>query len=116
MKKTYLVYAGIGIALIMGIYFVTFVFGESSHVQKITVSMKNYNYYPNTFTVNVNQLVEITLDGSVGGCYRSFVIEGMGINKYSKTPSDKITFTPLRTGIFQFRCSMGMGRGTMVVR
>lgn len=88
----------------------------SSEAQKITLSMKNYNYYPNTITVNVNQPVEITLDSSVFGCYRAFTIREFGISEYSATPNDKITFTPTKQGTFQFSCSMGMGIGTIIVK
>ena len=83
--------------------------------QKITLGMKNYNYYPNKITVKVNQPVEITLDNSVKGCYRSFNIRSLGVSKYSSSPSDKITFTPTQTGTFSFACSMGMGYGTIIV-
>lgn len=88
---------------------------QTGDVQKITLSMKNYNYYPNTITVKANQPVEITLDNSVKGCYRSFTIKSFGVSKYSSGPSDTIKFTPAQTGTFSFACSMGMGHGTIIV-
>lgn len=87
----------------------------SGEVQEITLSMKNYNYYPNTITVKAGQPVSITLDNSVGGCYRSFVIRDLGVSKYTKSPSDTIDFTPTKKGTFRFACSMGMGTGTIIV-
>lgn len=84
-------------------------------VQKIVLGMKNYNYYPNTIKVKAGQPVEITLDSSVRGCYRSFVIKDLGVSMYSKTPEVKINFTPTKKGTFRFACSMGMGTGTIIV-
>ena len=83
--------------------------------QKITLSTKNYNYYPNTINVKEGKPVEITLDKSVTGCLRSFVIKDLGVNDVSSNPNDKITFTPTKKGTFTFACSMGMGYGKIVV-
>ena len=88
----------------------------SDQVQKVNIGMKDYNYYPTTITVKEGQPVEITLDNSVGGCYRSFNIPQFGISQYSSSSSDKIIFTPTQKGTFQFRCGMGMGRGTIIVQ
>lgn len=88
---------------------------DSGESQKVIIGMKNGNYYPNTITVKANQPVEITLDNSVGGCFRSFVIKDFGVSKYSKDPSQKIVFTPTKTGTFRFQCGMGMGTGTLIV-
>ncbi|HLC54048.1 MAG TPA: cupredoxin domain-containing protein [Candidatus Nanoarchaeia archaeon] len=83
--------------------------------QKVTIGMKNGNYYPNTLTVNAGQPVELALDSSVTGCFRSFTIRELGISKYVKTPADTITFTLPRAGTYAFACSMGMGYGTLIV-
>ncbi|MBS3066870.1 cupredoxin domain-containing protein [Candidatus Pacearchaeota archaeon] len=88
---------------------------SNADAQKVTLGIKNYNYYPNTITVKVDKPVEITLDSSVVGCYRSFVVPEFKVNGYSANPSQKITFTPPKTGTFRFQCSMGMGRGTLIV-
>ena len=88
---------------------------NSGDVQKVTLSMKNYNYYPNTIKVREGVPVEITLDERVVGCLRAFTIKDLGINIYSKTPNDKITFTPDKKGTFRFSCTMGMGTGTFIV-
>ena len=85
----------------------------SGEVQKVTLGMKNGNYYPNTLTVNAGQPVELALDSSVAGCFRSFTIRELGISQYAKTVSDKITFTLPSAGTYAFACSMGMGSGTL---
>ena len=88
---------------------------SDGNVQKVVIGMKNSNYYPNTIKVKVNKPVSISLDNSVGGCYRSFTIREFGIAKYLKTPQDTIEFTPNKKGTFRFACSMGMGTGTLIV-
>lgn len=123
MKNTTLL-ALVAIVVVIAGYFVFANLGSSSNsstasggdIQKITLSFRNYNYYPNIITVNANQPVEITLDSSVGGCYRSFTIPALGISQYSKAPTNKITFTPAKKGTFTFACSMGMGTGTIIVQ
>ena len=84
-------------------------------VQKIVLSLKNYNYYPNTITVKSGEPVRIYLDESVTGCLRSFTIRDFGVAKYLQSPSDYVEFTPNKKGNFRFACAMGMGTGTLVV-
>ena len=88
---------------------------ETTETQKITLSYKNGNYYPNTITAKANEPVEITLGSSVKGCYRSFTISALNVRKYLATPSDSVTFTPAQKGTYRFACSMGMGTGTLIV-
>ncbi|MEK6842395.1 MAG: cupredoxin domain-containing protein [Nanoarchaeota archaeon] len=88
---------------------------ENGDVQKIVLGVKNLNYYPNTITVESGKPVRIYLDETVSGCLRSFAIREFGISKYLKTPQDSLVFTPTKKGTFGFSCSMGMGRGTLVV-
>ncbi|MFA5797072.1 MAG: cupredoxin domain-containing protein [Candidatus Woesearchaeota archaeon] len=84
-------------------------------MQKIILSMKNYNYYPQTITVKQGIPVRLTLDSTVAGCYRSFQIPALGVNSYSKNPAETVDFTPTTKGTFKFQCSMGMGYGTIIV-
>ena len=84
-------------------------------VQKVTLSLKDYNYYPNTIKVKAGQPVSITLDKSISGCFRSFTIKELGVFKNSKTPEDTIDFLPEKKGTYRFACSMGMGFGTLIV-
>lgn len=88
--------------------------GSSDNVQKITLSFGS-NYEPNTIEVKQGVPVEITLDSGVTGCYRAFTIPQLGVSKISKSPSDKIIFTPDKAGIFRFQCGMNMGYGTIIV-
>lgn len=83
--------------------------------QQVTLGMKNYNYYPQEVKVKAGQPVEITLDNSVYGCLRAFTIRELGVSKLSRSPDEKIIFTPDRKGTFTFSCSMGMGYGKLVV-
>ena len=87
----------------------------TSNTQEITLSMKNYNYYPQTIIVKQGIPVRLTLDSTVAGCYRSFQIPALGVNSYSKNPAETVDFTPTTKGTFKFQCSMGMGYGTIIV-
>lgn len=89
--------------------------GNTGNAQQVTLGMKNGNYFPSTITVKANQPVELTLDSSVVGCFRSFTIRDLGVADLSNNPSDTIIFTPTKTGTFRFSCSMGMGFGTIIV-
>jgi len=129
-KRTIFLIIGIFIIVMVGYFFISekFLTGDSisgnavystgdtnsNNIQKITLGFKN-NYYPNTITVKVDKSVEITLDSSVRGCYRSFNIPQFGISVYSQNPSDTIKFIPNKKGQFEFKCGMGMGRGTIIV-
>ncbi len=87
---------------------------SDSNVQKVTLSFGS-NYAPSTINVKAGTPVEITLDDSVSGCFRAFRIPELKFFKISTSPSDKITFTPDKPGIYRFQCSMNMGYGTLVV-
>lgn len=88
---------------------------KSGDVQNVVLGIKNYNYYPNTINVKVGMPVRISLDESVFGCYRSFTIRELSVNKYLKSPEEYVEFTPTKTGTYRFACSMGMGTGTLIV-
>ena len=87
----------------------------SGNVQKVTLSIKNSNYYPQVIKASEGVPVELTLDSSVSGCLRGFVISDLGVRANSRSPSDTIKFTPTKKGTFRFSCPMGMGTGTIVV-
>ena len=124
IKKTNL-YFTLLLILIVGTGFVFLRGGNSElgdnvavgngEVQKIILSEKNLNYYPDMIKVKVGQPVSISLDSSVQGCLRSFTIRDLGVAKYVKTPQETIDFTPNKKGTFTFSCSMNMGYGKIVV-
>lgn len=89
---------------------------DNGDYQKVVLSIKNGNYYPNAVTVDSGKPVRIYLDKTVGGCYRSFTVRSFGISQYLKTPNDYVEFTPTKPGTYAFSCSMNMGRGTLVVK
>ncbi len=91
------------------------VFNTEKEMQEVNLGMKNYNYYPDIIKVKAGQPVALTLDNSVKGCLRSFTVKELGVSKFSKSPSEKITFTPIKKGTFAFACSMGMGYGKLIV-
>jgi plastocyanin domain-containing protein len=123
MKNIWIVLIIIILIVGLGVFFIkgSNVLGNSSggsdkdSVQKVTLSIKNANYFPQTITVKVNEPVRIYLDSSVTGCYRAFTINELGISKYLEYPTDYIEFTPTKKGSFKFACSMGMGTGTLIV-
>ena len=121
-NTTLLIIAGIVILVIGGFIFLnsskTPATGNATadgNTQKIVLSYKNGNYYPNTITVKSGEKVSISLDNSIQGCLRSFTIPAFGVSKYLPNPADSVEFTPDKAGTYKFQCSMGMGTGTLVV-
>jgi len=87
----------------------------NGETQKVVISYKNYNYYPQEIRVKAGIPVSISLDNSVVGCFRYFTIRDLGLSKNLATPSDTLTFTPTKKGTYRFACGMGMGYGTLIV-
>jgi len=125
MEKTTIYGIGIFLLIVIGGYFLigsseninenVVDSGNSGDFQKVTIGMKNYNYYPNIINVEAGKTVRLSLDSSVSGCFRDFTIRELGIRKYLRTPSDYVEFTPTKPGTYRFACSMGMGTGTLIV-
>ncbi|MDA3836207.1 MAG: cupredoxin domain-containing protein [Nanoarchaeota archaeon] len=86
---------------------------SSGDVQHIVIGMQNYNYAPNVIHVKAGVPVSISLDDSVGGCYRDFMVPGLKLRKYMKTSGDTLEFT-LPKGSYVFACSMYMGQGKII--
>ena len=122
MKKKLMI-IGIIVLIALGIFFVSQSKSavpsqevpRTGDAQKVTLSMKDLNYYPQTITVKAGTPVELTLDKSVTGCLRAFTIPDLGITKYAKSPNDVIRFMPTTPGTYRFACTMGMGYGTLIV-
>ena len=84
-------------------------------VQKVILSSKNLNYYPQEVEVKAGQPVSISLDSNVKGCLRAFYIRDLDLGKVLRTPQDTLDFTPTKKGTYTFSCSMGMGYGKLIV-
>ena len=90
---------------------------DSGEYQEFTLSLGASNYDPETITVEAGKPVRITADlNSLTGCFRTFLIPDLGIKKQFKAGDDTLEFTPTEKGTYSFRCSMGMGRGTLIVQ
>ncbi len=89
--------------------------GNNGEVQKIVLSEKGLNYYPNTINVKAGEPVSISLDEKVKGCLRAITIRDLGLSKYLKTTLDTLDFTPTKKGAFTIACTMGMGYGKLIV-
>lgn len=90
--------------------------GGSGEIQEVTLSWKGSNYDPQIIRVNAGAPIRITADlEKITGCFRSLVIPDLGVRKYFKEGDNTLTFTPQKKGTFGFSCSMGMGRGTIIV-
>lgn len=87
----------------------------TGEINEVTLSLKDYNYSPNTIKVKAGDTIRISLDSSVTGCLRDFTIRDFGVRKYLKTPEDYVEFVANKRGTFTFACSMGMGTGVLIV-
>ena len=92
------------------------VYVGNGEVQKVDLSVKDYNYFPQVINLKYNVPAEIIVDTSkVKGCLQSIVIPGFNVRKYV-TPSDNvIKFLPNKKGEFSYSCAMGMGYGKIIV-
>lgn len=87
-------------------------------IQKVTLYVSNSGYSPKTFRVKVGVPVELTLEtsGEVYSCATAFTFKAFDIYELLSPKDSKVhTFTPDKTGIYTFSCSMGMYSGTMEV-
>lgn len=93
----------------------TMISNNPEKIQKINMTVKNSNYYPDKIYLKKNQPVEITLDNNARGCFRYIVIDELNIILHSQNPEKKITFTPSKRGVFEFHCNSGLGDGKIIV-
>lgn len=85
-------------------------------IQSVNLTMDNYNYYPDTIIVKRGIPVKITMSSNVQGCYRSLIIPSLNLSKVFSSEGDYLEFTPQNSGTIPFSCSMGMGRGKIIVQ
>ena len=91
---------------------------QNGNVQEINMRAEPLGYDPDYITVKKGIPVKINIAASQdAGCTRSIVFPDFGINKViPRGGSGVIEFTPTKEGTYQFRCSMNMARGTLVVQ
>ena len=84
--------------------------------QQVKLSWGKLNYEPSEIRLKNNIPVKIIADTNrLTGCYRSFNIPGLGLSKYFNEKDNILEFTPEKTGVFKFTCSMGMAGGKLIV-
>ncbi|MBI2572518.1 hypothetical protein HYV86_01550 [Candidatus Woesearchaeota archaeon] len=64
-------------------------------------------------TLNLNEPVVLTNDGTLRGCSTFIVQKDLGLR--ADISSKGHPFTPTKTGTFTYTCSMGMYLGTMTI-
>ena len=85
-------------------------------VQIVNLGVANYNYDPETITVQSNKKVRIVGNmQQLKGCLRAFTIPDLSIRKTFTGNDNVLEFTPDKKGTFGFSCSMGMGIGKLIV-
>lgn len=90
--------------------------GES--LSDIAITIDEYGYTPNRFTVAKGSEVTLRLTASGrGSCAQAFTIPSLGIQKLVQTGTTEIVkfTTPNEPTEISFMCSMGMYRGTIKV-
>ncbi len=85
-------------------------------MQVVNLGWGVLNYKPDVITVKAGTPVRIKADMTrLRGCYRSFIIRGMGVVGQFTNSKPYIDFFPEKPGKYTFSCSMNMARGTLIV-
>ena len=85
-------------------------------VQVATLSWGKFNYEPQAIKLKANVPAKIVADTDrLQGCFRSFTIPELGIQKSFTEQDNSLEFMPDKKGTYAFGCAMGMGRGTLVI-
>ena len=90
---------------------------ETNDGTQVVNSTLSSGGYP-AITVHAGTPVKWVIDapeGSINGCNNRMIIQEYGIEHRFKTGENVITFTPTKTGKFQYTCWMGMIRSTITV-
>ncbi len=88
----------------------------SGQVQEVTISTGPGGYQLSAPSVKKGVLVRMTGDLSkLYGCMRALTIPQLGVSKIFSQGDNVLEFTPQKEGTFLMSCSMGMGRGQLVV-
>ena len=83
----------------------------------VTINVSGNGYKSNVNTLKVGVPVKLTLiTNGVRSCARAFTIPALGISKIlPETGSTVIEFTPTKTGLLTYTCSMGMYSGSFKI-
>ncbi len=85
-------------------------------MQVVRLSWGKFNYDPEVIHVKAHQPVRIVADTErLTGCFRSIVIPELHVQYTFTERYNSFEFTPEKPGSYAFACSMGMGKGTLVV-
>ena len=87
-------------------------------VQKLSMEVsKERGFYPNSFTVKKSIPVELEIDTKVqmGGCMSTLIIPEYNVAQLLRLGKSVMRFTPTKTGIIPFTCSMGAKMGQFIV-
>jgi uncharacterized protein len=85
--------------------------------QQLQMKITGLEYHPNEFQLQAGMQTTWVIDATQAvGCARSLTVPGLGISQFLGNGVSTITFTPQKSGVFSFSCSMGMaGPGKLVV-
>lgn len=85
--------------------------------QQVTITVTSHGYKTNFNTIKIGVPVKLTLNtSSVVSCAKAFTIPDLNIFKILPTTgTDTIEFTPAKTGLLTYTCSMGMYSGSFNV-
>jgi sulfite exporter TauE/SafE len=95
--------------------------GESapinSGIQEVKINVSAHGYKANVNTLKVGAPVKLTLvTNGVASCTRAFTIPDYNLSKIlPQTGTETIEFTPTKTGLLTYTCSMGMYSGSFNV-
>ncbi len=85
-------------------------------MQIVELSWGILNYKPEVIEVKAGMPVRIKADmNRLKGCYRSFMIHGMGVVGTFTEQKPYIDFFPTEKGEYTFSCTMNMASGKLIV-
>jgi plastocyanin domain-containing protein len=89
---------------------------NTAGAQEVKMRVTGSSYEPSTLTVKVGQPVRWVVDGTNAvGCTKYIVAQELGVSRKLNPGDNVIEFTPTKTGIISFSCSMGMVNGRFQV-
>ncbi len=90
---------------------------DSEGKQEVTINVASTGYKSSVSSIKAGVPVRLTLvTNNTQGCSRAFNIPAMSISKVlPATGVETVEFTPTKTGLLSYTCSMGMYTGTFNV-